>query len=134
MIISPASMSDTTTRGVRVEVESEYVEERSEPRSGYFFFAYHIRISNVGGDTVQLASRTWEITDGDGNVELVQGPGVVGEFPRLEPGEAFEYTSFCPLRTEHGVMQGSYTMRTEAGESFEARIAPFTLAVPGVIN
>ena len=127
-------MSDTTTRGIRVEVETEYIEERSEPRSGYFFFAYHIRISNVGTETVQLASRTWIITDGDGNVEHVQGPGVVGEFPRLAPGEAFEYTSFCPLRTEHGVMEGSYTMRATTGESFEARIAPFTLAVPGVIN
>lgn len=127
-------MSDTTTRGIRIEVESEYIEERSEPRSGYFFFAYHIRISNVGEETAQLASRTWVITDGDGKVEHVEGPGVVGEFPKLRPGEAFEYTSFCPLRTEHGVMQGSYTMRTEAGETFEARIAPFTLAVPGVIN
>lgn len=115
-------------------MESEYIEERSEPRSGYFFFAYHIRISNVGTETAQLVSRTWVITDGDGNVEHVQGPGVVGEFPRLVPGQAFEYTSFCPLRTEHGVMEGSYTMRTDGGDTFEARIAPFTLAVPGVIN
>lgn len=127
-------MSDTTTRGIRVEVESEYVAERSEPKSGYYFFAYHIRISNVGTETAQLVSRTWVITDGDGGVEHVDGPGVVGEFPRLAPGQAFEYTSFCPLRTEHGVMDGSYTMRTEHGETFDARIAPFTLAVPGVIN
>lgn len=127
-------MSDTTTRGIRIEVETEYIAERSEPRSGYYFFAYHIKISNVGEETAQLVSRTWIITDGDGKVEHVQGPGVVGEFPRLAPGQAFEYTSFCPLRTDHGVMNGSYTMRSAQGESFDARIAPFTLAVPGVIN
>ena len=127
-------MSDTTTRGIRVEVESAYVEERSEPREGYFFFAYRVRISNVGGETAQLVSREWIITDGDGNEERVSGPGVVGEQPVLVPGEAFEYTSFCPLRTSVGAMHGSYEMRLNGGESFRAEIAPFTLAVPGVVN
>ena len=127
-------MSDTTTQGIRVEVESEYVEERSDPRRDYYFFAYHIRISNVGSDTSQLVSRTWIITDGDGKVEKVEGPGVVGEFPRLSPGQEFSYTSFCPLPTPHGVMYGTYTMRTASGATFEAAIEPFTLAVPGVIN
>lgn len=127
-------MSDTTTRGIRVEVESAYVEERSEPREGYFFFAYRVRISNIGLHTAQLVSREWIITDGDGNVERVSGPGVVGEQPVLAPGEAFEYTSFCPLRTSVGAMHGSYEMRLTGGESFRAEIAPFTLAVPGVVN
>jgi ApaG protein len=127
-------MSNTVTRQIRVEVESEYVEERSEPREQYFFFAYHVKISNEGLETVQLLSREWVITDGDGNSEHVVGPGVVGEQPVLAPGRAFEYSSFCPLRTNFGSMHGSYTMRTTTGETFEAAIAPFTLAMPGVVN
>ena len=127
-------MSDTTTRGIRVEVESMYVEERSEPREHYYFFAYRVRISNIGAETAQLVSREWIITDSDGNVERVEGPGVVGEQPLLAPGEAFEYTSFCPLRTSVGSMQGAYFMRTAEGETFRAEIEPFTLAVPGGVN
>lgn len=124
-------MSDTTTAGIRIEVESEYLSERSG--EGVYYFAYHVRISNVGDETAQLVSREWIITDGDGHVETVAGPGVVGEFPRLAPGESFEYTSFCPLTTNVGTMQGHYIMRASSG-TFEAEIAPFTLAVPGVIN
>jgi len=127
-------MSDTNTRGIRIEVESEYVEERSEPRESYFFFSYHVRISNVGSETAQLISREWIITDSDGNEERVEGPGVVGEQPLLRPGSVFEYTSFCPLRTSVGSMHGAYFMRTVTGETFRAEIAPFTLAVPGVVN
>jgi ApaG protein len=127
-------MSDTTTRGIRIQVESIYVEERSDPQESYYFFAYHVVISNVGQETAQLMSREWIITDSDGNVERVQGDGVVGEQPLLGPGQVFEYTSFCPLRTSMGSMQGSYLMRPAAGESFRAEIAPFTLAVPGVVN
>jgi ApaG protein len=125
-------MSDTTTRGIRIEVATEYLADRSD--HDRFFFAYHVRISNVGADPARLVSREWIITDGDGNVERVQGPGVVGEFPHLGPGEAFEYTSFCPLPTPFGTMHGSYTMENGAGDRFEAEIAPFTLAAPGVIN
>lgn len=125
-------MSDTTTRGIRVEVESEYLADRSDGET--FYFAYHVRISNSGDETVQLVSREWIITDGDGNVERVQGPGVIGEFPILEPGDLHEYTSFCPLPTSFGTMHGAYTMRTRSGQTFEAAIAPFTLAVPGVVN
>jgi ApaG protein len=127
-------MSDTSTRGIRIQVESAYVEERSDPRADYYFFAYHVTISNSGESPAQLMSREWIITDSDGNEERVQGPGVVGEQPLLAPGEAFEYTSFCPLRTSCGTMHGAYTMRDDSGEAFEARIDPFTLAVPGVLN
>ena len=127
-------MSDTTTRGIRVQVTSAYLPERSSPGEGQFLFTYRVRISNTGLETAQLVSREWIITDGDGNVERVQGPGVVGEFPLLEPGHAFEYTSFCPLPTSMGTMQGSYTMRTRDGDRFDAAISPFTLAVPGVVN
>ena len=125
-------MSDTTTRGIRIEVESEYLADRSDRET--FYFAYHVRISNVGQELAQLVSRTWIITDEDGHVEQVHGPGVIGEFPRLAPGEHFEYTSFCPLATSVGTMHGVYTMQREDGERFDAIIAPFTLAVPGVIN
>jgi len=127
-------VSDTTTRGVRVEVQSSYVPERSAPRDSRYFFAYKIRISNRSEETVQLLSRHWVITDGDGNVEHVRGPGVVGEQPVLEPGESFEYTSFCPLPTPIGSMHGTYQMVTPGGSSFDAEIAPFSLAVPHALN
>ncbi len=126
--------SDATTRGVRVQVESLYVPERSSPREQSYFFAYHVRISNVGTETVQLVSRDWTITDADGEVERVSGPGVVGEQPKLLPGRSFEYTSFCPLKTSVGAMHGIYHMTTADGEKFEAVIAPFTLAVPNAVN
>jgi ApaG protein len=127
-------VSDATTRGVRVQVESLYIPERSSPRDSSFFFAYHVRISNVGTETVQVISREWTITDADGEVERVSGPGVVGEQPLLGPGRTFEYTSFCPLKTSVGAMFGSYHMVTSEGEKFEATIAPFTLAVPNSVN
>lgn len=125
-------MSNAVTRGVRVEVESEFLPERSDGET--FFFAYHIRIANEGTETVQLVSRHWIITDADGDEETVTGAGVVGEFPILSPGQSYRYTSFCPLRTSVGTMHGTYTMRTRAGETFEAEIPAFTLAIPGAVN
>ncbi len=108
--------------------------ERSSPRDSSYLFQYHVRISNVGSETAQLVSREWIITNADGEVERVKGPGVVGEQPVLHPGGAFEYTSFCPLKTAVGSMQGSYQMITPAGERFDAVIAPFTLAMPNALN
>lgn len=127
-------MSDTTTRGVRVEVRTAYVPERSAPQESRYFFAYRIRISNVGEETVQLLSRHWVISDGEGNEEHVRGPGVVGEQPVLEPDRSFEYTSFCPLPTPIGSMRGTYRMVTAGGSAFDAEIAPFPLAVPAALN
>ena len=127
-------MSDTTTRGIRVQVRSEYLAQRSSPREGQYLFAYHIRISNEGDETAQLVSREWTISDADGHIERVKGAGVVGEQPVLAPGEAFEYTSFCPLKTAVGAMQGTYQMNTASGETFDAVIAPFTLAVPNAVH
>lgn len=127
-------MSDTTTDGIRIEVESAYIAERSDPASSSYFFSYHVRISNVGSETAQLLSREWLITDSEGNVERVTGPGVVGEQPVLEAGQSFEYTSFCPLATPVGTMEGSYTMVRRGGTTFQALISPFTLAVPGSVN
>lgn len=120
-------MSSAVTRGVKVQVESEYVVEKSSPEKGVYFFAYHVVISNEGNETVQLLSRHWTITGETGRVEEVRGPGVVGEQPALAPGEAFEYSSFCSLDTPFGMMQGTFTMVTEDGLEFEAEIAPFTL-------
>ncbi len=121
-------------RQISVTVESFYVPERSEPTERYFFFAYRVRIANEGEETAKLMSREWIITDGDGNQQVVRGEGVVGEQPLLQPGEAYEYTSFCPLPTEVGAMEGTYFMKSAAGEIFRAEIAAFTLAVPGVLN
>jgi len=127
-------MSDTTTRGIRVQAQSFYDEVRSSPEESYYFFTYQVRISNIGTETAQLLSREWLITDGNGETQRVQGPGVVGEQPVLAPGEEFEYTSFCPLPTPVGAMQGAYLMVRPGGESFEARVAPFSLAVPHAVN
>ena len=91
-------------------------------------------ISNTGSDVAQLISREWIITNADGEVERVKGQGVVGEQPVLPPGGSFEYTSFCPLKTPVGAMQGSYQMVTTDGERFDAVISPFTLAVPNALN
>lgn len=128
------SDSQATTRGVEVTVQSSFVPERSQPALGRWFFAYRIRISNRGDVPVQLLNRHWVITDAHGNVEEVRGPGVVGEQPLLEPGEAFEYTSFCPLETPFGTMEGSYEMLTRDGETFWARIGRFTLSEPLAVN
>ncbi|HSK75507.1 MAG TPA: Co2+/Mg2+ efflux protein ApaG [Thermoanaerobaculia bacterium] len=127
-------MSDTTTQGIRIQVESFYDEDRSSPQENYYFFAYQVRISNQGERKVQLVSREWLITDANGETQRVQGPGVVGEQPVLAPGDSFEYTSFCPISTPVGAMQGSYRMVLENGDSFDAEIAPFALAVPHAVN
>ena len=127
-------MSDTPTRGIRIQVRSQFRPERSSPREGQFWYHYHVRIANVGDEVAQLVSREWIITNAEGGVEKVKGPGVVGEQPVLPPGGSFEYSSFCPLKTPVGSMQGSYQMITASGEQFDAMIAPFTLAVPNSLN
>ena len=127
-------MSDTTTRGIRVQVEGFYDESRSAPDENYYFFAYQVRISNVGQEIARLVSREWIITDAQGQEQRVQGPGVVGEQPTLRPGDEFEYTSFCPLPTPVGTLHGTYQMVTPEGERFDAVIAPFSLAMPHAVN
>lgn len=127
-------MSSTTTEGIRVDVSSSYLEDKSSPAEDYFFFAYRVQISNLGDETAQLVARRWQITDANGHQEIVEGPGVVGQKPILLPGQSYEYTSFCPLPTAVGSMQGSYQMVTASGHNFDAAIAPFTLAVPHTVN
>jgi ApaG protein len=126
--------SEATTRGIKVEVAARYLPERSEPLRSRWFFAYDIQISNLGDDVVQLLNRHWIITDANGQIEEVKGPGVVGNQPVLEPGESFQYTSFCPLTTPFGTMEGSYEMVTDGGQSFQAEIARFTLSQPMAVN
>lgn len=126
-------MSTATTRGVRVDVRSRYVPEHSDPPRRWVF-AYEVTIQNESEIPVQLLARHWVIEDGEGQVEEVRGPGVVGQQPRLEPGEGFRYVSAAPLTTPVGAMHGSYRMVPDEGEPFEAAIAPFTLADPDYLN
>ncbi len=126
--------STAVTRSVRVEVTSRFVPERSDPDSSEWFFAYTVRITNDGSETVQLVSRHWVITDAEGRQQEVRGPGVVGEQPTLRPGETFEYTSACPLSTSVGSMHGTYQMVTSGGDRFDAAIAAFTLSEPYAMN
>jgi ApaG protein len=126
--------SRATTRGIEISVQARYVPEQSEPQQHQWFFAYAVRLHNTGSETVQLVSRHWIITDANGEVEEVRGPGVVGEQPVLEPGASFEYTSACPLATSFGTMHGSYRMVLPGGDEFDAEIAPFTLAEPHAVH
>lgn len=127
-------MSKATTRGVYVEVESQYMKNHSIPEQKQWLFSYRITIRNDGDETVQLLSRHWIITNALGATEEVRGPGVIGKQPILEPGQSFEYTSFCPLDSQVGSMQGTFQMKTLDGEEFDAEIAPFTLATPYAFN
>jgi len=126
--------SEAVTRGIRVHVISQYSPERSQPSKNQWFFLYTIEISNEGTDTVQLVTRHWIITDASGHVEEVKGPGVVGQQPVLAPGEAFEYTSGCPLTTPFGMMQGTYQMVSQHGEQFDVEIATFQLSEPYTVH
>ena len=127
-------MSDAVTRGVRVRVAPRYHSERSDPSAGEWFFSYTVEIRNEASQRVQLLSRHWVITDAEGREQHVRGPGVVGEQPILDPGEEFEYTSFCPLGTSLGSMHGTFEMRLDSGEKFQAVIAPFALVDPATEN
>ena len=121
----------TSTRGITVRVTPFYLAEQSDPDAPRHVWAYTVVIENAGEATVQLRERAWRITDANGRVEHVRGPGVVGEQPVLQPGERFEYTSGCPLPTPSGFMEGHYTMACEDGETFEAAIPTFSLDLPG---
>ena len=129
-----ANSSEAVTNHVRVEVESQYAPEHSQPYQREWFFHYTVRISNEGEETVQLLTRHWIISDATGQTEEVRGEGVVGEQPVLRPGESFQYTSGCPLKTPTGVMRGTYQMVTEDGDRFDAQIAPFALHEPYTVH
>ncbi|MCB2102758.1 MAG: Co2+/Mg2+ efflux protein ApaG [Rhodobacterales bacterium] len=119
-----------TTRDITVTVEPFFLEDQSAPEDSHFVWAYHVRIENHGDDTVQLLTRHWRITDSMGNVQEVQGDGVVGEQPVLDPGDAFEYTSGTPLNTPSGIMVGTYQMVSDTGHRFDVNIPAFSLDSP----
>lgn len=119
---------------IQVDAVAEYIAPQSDPDENRYVFAYHITVSNTGSEPAKLLSRHWIITDGAGNRQEVRGEGVVGEQPRLAPGEQFRYTSGSVLETPVGTMHGSYQMVADDGHRFDAPIAPFTLAVPRVLN
>ncbi|MFN3656705.1 MAG: Co2+/Mg2+ efflux protein ApaG [Pseudolabrys sp.] len=123
-------MYRAVTRNIEVKVTPRFMSERSSAANGYYFWAYTIAITNHGGETVQLKTRHWRITDALGRLQEVRGPGVVGEEPVLEPGGSFEYTSGVPLPTPSGFMVGSYGMVSNAGERFDIDIPAFSLDAP----
>ena len=130
-------MYSKTTHDITVTVTPQFLEEQSQPAQGHYVWAYHVRIENVGRETVQLLARHWRITDAQGRCHEVRGSGVVGEQPTLGPGEAFEYTSGTPLATPSGFMAGSYMMTGAEGASFDVEIPTFSLDSPhhrGQIN
>ncbi len=119
---------------VAVRVETRYLEEQSDPTRDRFVFAYHVAIINRGTEPAQLLTRHWIIEDAEGRIEEVEGDGVVGQQPVIEPGRSYEYTSGCVLKTDCGSMRGSYGMESASGERFAASIPAFTLRKPGVLH
>jgi ApaG protein len=122
------------TDGIRVTVTSRYLPEQSLPRGRRFVWAYTVKIENEGERSAKLETRHWIITDANGKIDEVKGPGVVGEHPHLEPGDSFQYTSGCILQTPRGTMHGTYQMVRDDGRGFDAQIAPFALAMPAELN
>jgi len=123
-------MYERQTRGIRVAVRPSFLEDQSDPEESRYIWSYTVVIENKSPETVQLMSRYWHITDAEGHVKEVRGPGVVGAQPVLAPGQSFEYTSGCPLPTASGAMAGRYQMRAATGEDFEAEIPGFVLESP----
>ncbi len=123
-------MYDTITRNIQVCVEPQFLEEESAPENDHFVWAYRISIYNLGNEKVKLLNRFWKITDSKGMVKEVNGPGVVGEQPIINPGESYEYMSGAPLPTPSGIMEGTYEMINDTGESFDVEIPLFSLDSP----
>ena len=123
-------MSDITTHGVRVGATAYFLPDQSDADQHRYVFGYTIVVANNSDKALQLMSRHWTIIDAYGRREDVEGPGVVGQTPRLEPGQAFKYQSFCPLRTVWGTMEGTYEMRADDGSTFNVQIARFYLKIP----
>jgi ApaG protein len=122
------------TRDIEVTVEPYYLEEQSDPDDSRYVWGYRIVISNHSAETVRLMTRYWHITDENGQVDEVSGPGVIGEQPLLNPGDTYEYSSGCPLDTPSGVMFGHYSMESEGGETFNVAIPAFSLDSPGLVR
>ena len=120
--------------GIHIEVQTRYLEQQSAPQKQSFAFSYTITILNLREEPVKLLSRHWIITDQSGKIEEVEGQGVVGKQPVIEPGGQFQYSSGAVINTEIGDMKGSYTMQSSNGETFETAIPLFVLALPHMIH
>jgi ApaG protein len=127
-------MTIAATQPIRVDVQTSYVSDQSDPGAQRYVFSYTITILNEGSEPARLLRRHWLITDANGKVQEVRGDGVVGEQPHLQPGQGFRYSSGAILETPVGTMQGSYQMETDQGQRFDAPIAPFRLAMPGILH
>jgi ApaG protein len=123
-------MYEALTENIRVVVNPQFLEGQSKPDDGKYVWAYTITVENQGVETITLLTRHWIITDGFGRRQDVRGDGVVGEQPRLGPGESFQYTSGCPLNTPSGMMVGSYGMITSTGRALDVAIPAFSLDSP----
>ena len=119
---------------IEIDVKAHYIEDQSRPDEDKYVYAYTIRISNKGSETVQLLSRKWRILDGNNNEQIVQGLGVVGEQPRILPGESYNYTSGLVLATTSGTMNGTYMMQDDSGKEFDVQIPTFALVQPQALH
>ncbi len=126
------AMYNSTTSDISVSVLPVYIDERSKPEESRYFWAYRVVVENRSDMTIQLLSRYWHITDGNGRVEEVNGTGVVGEQPIIKPGDFYEYTSGCPLETSSGIMMGHYVMERQDGVTFNVAIPAFSLDLPDI--
>lgn len=119
---------------IQIFIETDFLEDQSNHGDERFVFAYTVTIENTGIAPTQLLSRRWVITDSNGKVEEVEGEGVIGEQPVIQPGEAFSYTSGAVLETDVGIMTGTYQMMDEEGQAFDANIPEFVLSVPRTLH
>lgn len=115
------------TEGIRIRAAAQPVPEESDPDRPLYVFAYRVRMVNEGDEPARLESRHWVVLDANGERRDVRGPGVVGQFPYLEPGESYEYTSRCPMATSWGTMEGSYRFRRTDGSAFDVEVGRFFL-------
>jgi ApaG protein len=133
LIMVSHSMSFSPS-SIKITVKTEFLPKQSSLLDGQYVFTYTITIANLGDQNVTLKSRHWLITDANGEISEVKGPGVVGETPTIAPGAGYQYTSGTVFETPIGFMQGSYFMVTEQGQEIEAKIPTFRLAAPGVMQ
>ena len=134
MVAEPTRCSEALTNDVRVFVVSRYAAEHSDPRKLRYVFAYRVAVTNERDEPIRLLTRHWTIKDARGEVQEVEGVGVIGKTPVIAPGETHTYESFCPLSTEFGTMEGFYGMVNRQGRPFQARVAPFQLLRPLAVN
>ena len=133
-LIQVTGMKKKIKNNIKINVASEFVPELSNNEDSLFYFSYKVSISNLGVNKVQLLSRHWNIKDALGREKVIDGEGVIGKKPIIDPGQSYEYKSYCPLKTEYGSMDGFYTMKDEKGKLFKSIIPDLGLISPDIIN